>query len=509
MRINIIPLLFACVLPLTAQAESETPGLEFPNFALGYWKLNGSGLRPYVIEAELLEGRGTYRIHIARQEPCNYHVLPGDKAGEYRYVINDGSTHCNNGVFTLSQRDDGQLNFNWSRKGESGTNTLGPDTERMREYQKASGLLKSVTETVQIEGEWAGEIITGGIGGSAKALLTATSAGARLEQKGMASSCSTMILPTSADGTFDTFLYRSNGCGESKVALTLIGEDQLEITIVVTGKSGLLRRVSGSAAVTVKTPPVSFRNMALGMSLADIDDVVEGKPRTSPESVLKYDLNAGSFMGVANLPFLDAKYRSVHYPLTHDRYPPNLDEDNIAAYAIDGKIAAIFRVYTPVRETAPSFDSFKDALLSAYGEPSVETGQGPVLNLFWYYGRDGKILSGQQAKASCIPKPYSDRTYTRQIGMKYHWFEQMMDLSVRKTIEVPSYVLAPIPDCGTSIHFTLTKQQDGSVRKLQSVAFVHEPVAAAIWEERKSGIVNEISKRISLKLNSETIAPKL
>lgn len=506
---RIIATTLLAVATTTAYAEGGTQKPEFPNFALGYWKLNGGGSPSYVIEAELLESRGSYRIHIAGEEPCNYDVLSGDKAGEYRYVITDGNTHCNNGVFTLSLRDDGRLNFNWFRKGASGTNTLGPDTEKMGEYRQASGLSKPVTETAQIEGEWSGEIITGGIGGSTKTLLAATAAGARLEQSGIASGCSAMILPTSADGTFDTFLYRSNNCGQSKVALTLIGDDRLEITIVATGKSGTLRRVSGSADASVSVPPTSFRNVALDAALADIDGAVEGKPRISSESVLKYDLNAGSFMGVANLPFLDAKYRTVHYPLTHDRYPPDLDEDNIAAYAIDGKVAAIMRVYTPVRETAPSIDAFKDALLNSYGEPSVENEQGPTLNLFWHYGQDGKILSGQQAQVSCIPKPYSDRTYTRQIGMKYRWFKQMMDLSVRKQTEAPSYVLAPVSGCGTSVHFTLTKRQDGSVSKIQSVAFVHEPVAAAIWEERRPRIENEINERIKLQTSRETIAPKL
>lgn len=502
---------FAVLLALSGTANAENPSVDpnFPNFALGYWKLNVRGWPSYEISAELLEGRGSYRIHIAKEKPCNYDVLPGDNAGEYRYVINDGSTHCNNGIFTLSPRDDGALNFHWSRKGESGTNTLGPDDEKMREYRLASGLSKPVTETAVIEGEWAGEIIIGGMARSAKALLTATAAGARLELNSIGSNCSTMILPTSADGTFDTFLYRSNGCGESKVALTMIGDDQLEITIVATGKSGTLRRLSGSAAASVTVPPTAFRNVALGMALADIDSAVEGKPRIGPESTLQYDLKAGSFMGVANLPFLDAQYRTVHYPLTHDRYPPDLDEDNIAAYALDGKVAAIMRVYTPVQETAPGMDAFKDALLSAYGEPSAEKAQGPTLNLSWHYGQDGKILSGQQAQASCIPKPYSNTPYARQIGMKYRWYERMMDLSVRRQTEAPSFVLHPVSGCGTSVHFTLTKRQDGSLSKVQSIAFVHEPIAAAIWEDRRPRIEGEINERIKLQTNRETIAPKL
>lgn len=493
----------------TASAQSNVGTPEFPNFALGYWRLNGGGSTSYVIEGEFLKDRAVYRTQISGEPPCIYDVTAGEQPGEYRYIYKEGGGDCNAGAFTLHARDDGKLNLKWKRPGAGGTHVLSPDAEKMREYRQASGLSKPVLETAEIEGEWTGELVVGGMVRSLEASLAATASGARLELNGLTVRCKTMIHPTSADGTFDTFLYEKGSCSESPVALQKVGDD-LEMTIATTGQSAMLKKVSGPVgSALVNFAPIAFRNVALGMSLDEIDRAVEGEPRITTTRNLSDDLHAGSFMGVGNIPFLNADYRAVHYPLTNDRYPPEMDEDNIAAYAIGGKVAAIFRVYTPVRENAPGLDAFKEAVRNAYGEPSIESVQNARTEWQWHYAPDGSLLPDQFARAACVAKGNSTHANSRQIGMRYRWYERMMDLSIRKQNETPAYMLRPVSGCGTSVSFVLTAGNDGSLRELRSVAFVHDPVATALWEERKPRIEAEIRDRIQLQTHRESIAPKL
>ncbi len=495
--------------PSLAVAASEPAKPTFPGFAQGYWKLEGRGSTSYTIEAELTGDRHVYKTEIKGQPACIFDVSQGDRDGEYRYTTDSGD-ECNNGTFTLSQSYNGDLVIRWRRPGRSGKHVLSPDIEKMRSFRQQAGLSKPVTDTADIEGEWAGSMAVGGIIGNLDVTLAATTEGAELELDRLTVHCTAILPPKPDSGAFDAFLIESRGCKDGRISLTLVNGD-LEVSLESTGATALLRRLTGplDPGANPVYPDISFRKIGLGGSLSEIDAVVEEGGHLTSARRLKNALNAGSFMGVANIPYLNATFRSLHYPLSHQRYPKGLDEDNIAAYAVNDRIAAIYRVYTPVPENAPKLETFHNALVQAYGEPSIRSTQGRRTELEWHFASDGTLLSDQVARLQCMAKGSATHSNARQIGMRYRWFEQMFDLSIRKQNAVPSYMLRPVQGCGSSFVFIMSARQDGSLKELTSVGFAHDPVASGIWESRKGRIEAGIRERLKLNAKRETLAPKL
>jgi hypothetical protein len=505
-------LTFLCAIfiaPSLAIAESEAAKPIFPGFAQGYWKLEGRGSTSYTIEAELTENRHVYKTEVKGQPACIFDISQGDKDGEYRYTTDSGG-NCNNGTFTLSQSYNGDLVIRWRRPGRSGKHVLSPDIEKMRSYRQQAGLSKPVTDTADIEGEWTGSMAIGGMIGSLDVTMAATAEGAELELDRLTVHCKAILPPKSDSGAFDAFLVQSRGCKDGRISLTLVNGD-LEVVLQSTGATALLRRLSGprDPGANPVYPDISFRKIGLGGSLSEIEAVVEEGGRLTSAQPLKSALNAGSFMGVGNIPYLNATFRSLHYPLSHRRYPEDMDEDNIAAYALDGRIAAIYRVYTPVPDNAPTLETFHNALVQAYGEPSIQSKQGRRTELEWHYASDGTLLSDQVARSQCVAKGSVAHSNARQIGMRYRWFEQLFDLSIRKKNAVPSYMLRPVQGCGSSFVFIMSARQDGSLQQLTSVGFSHTAIASGIWESRKVRIGAGIRERLKLNAKRETLAPKL
>ena len=504
--------MFLCatfVAPSLAVASSEPAGPVFPGFAQGYWKLEGRGSVSYVVEAELIDDTPVYRLQIKGEEPCIYGVSAGEKEGEYRYT-GDGAKDCRDGSFTLSQADNGDLIIMWSRPGRSGKHVLSPNVERMRSFRQEAGLSRPVLQTADIVGEWTGSMPVGGVIGNVEVSLAATAEGAELELHRLTFRCEALIPPKSDSGSFDAILVESRGCKDGPISLALVNGD-LEVSLESAGTTALLRRLSGPSDPEMKLiyPEIAFRKVGLGGSLTDIDALVEEGGVLTPAQSLTSVMNAGSFMGLGNIPYVSATFRSLHYPLTHQRYPKGMEEDNIAAYAVDDRIAAIFRVYTPVRENAPMLTAFHDALIQAYGEPSIRSVKGGRTELQWHYGVDGTLLSDQVARANCVAKVGANSSNARQIGMRYQWFEQMFDLSIRRETAAPSFMLRPVQGCGTSFVFVLAASNDGSLRELTSVGWAHNPVAAAIWQSRQGRIAAGISERLNLQAKRETMKPKL
>ncbi len=250
--------------PSLAVAASEPAKPTFPSFAQGYWKLEGRGSVSYTVEAELTEDRQVYKTEVKGQRACIFDVSQGDRDGEYRYTTDDGGK-CNNGTFTLSQSYNGDLVIRWSRPGRSGKHVLSPDIEKMRSFRQQAGLSKPVTDTADIEGEWAGSMAVGGIIGNLDVTLAATAEGAELELDRLTVHCTAILPPKPDSGAFDAFLVKSRGCKDGRISLTLVNGD-LEVALESTGATALLRRLTGprDSGTTPVYPDISFRKIGLG-----------------------------------------------------------------------------------------------------------------------------------------------------------------------------------------------------------------------------------------------------
>jgi len=486
------------------QAQTQTQPPEFPTFAQGHWRKEVR--YSYVLEVAFLKDRVSYAFHLSDGDVCEFDILTGDNVGEYKYILKGEHEDCNSGIFTLSPGSSGQLNINWRRLDDSasGIHKLSLDEEKTRAYWQEIGLYKPVLATAELQGEWAGVLVNGW--NQDKTSLAATAEGAKLE----VGSCETMIYPTSTNGMFDAFLSSGYSCIESEnISLQHI-PDGLEVTLHGSGAIVALKRVSGPLDTMPKmTVPVAFRNIALGMNLDDIETAIEGEPNITPTRNLYYDLNAGTgAMGVSLLPFLEVDYRTVHYPAQVSGEPER-DEDNIAAFATNGQVIAIMRSYRPVRDNRASFDAFKEAVLKLYGAPSIEAEGGQELQ--WHYAPDGTQFVDALARELCTRPAWDNSSAnSRQIGMEYRAFDNDgMSVGYRQYIRRSAYTVRPMNGCGLSVIFSLGRSTDGAMTSLFSLAFMHEPVASAIWAARQSRIESEIVERLVDRAKRDANTPKL
>jgi len=335
-----------------------------------------------------------------------------------------------------------------------------------------------VTGMTDLTGIWYGKE-RGSTFSKLSVAMDATPSGALLQIKKGISQCELVVSPTpGADGGYTGHAYKAksaSGCLKHKIKF---GRYEDQLLVVVSDLSGVgaleLRKFAGPDARAVQAPDFKIRGVALGQPLTRVLTAMP-EPDESKTGVHQEDFSAAARGIRAKSPLLESHYVTGFWMKEDPLLKAARQDDAVSAYAssADGPVAAILRRFVPMSGTEPEFERTTEAVLAAYGPPTVARIKKTSARMEWDFDVFGKVL------------PEGDKT-CRMLRSKGR------DVVLKLRGEVVAEEVYPDLVCGYSLRIGIAKRtQDNKLRSLTAVAFDHRAVARQIWA-RDAAKVQEI-----------------
>lgn len=326
--------------------------------------------------------------------------------------------------------------------------------------------------------------------------LTLIDTGGILHLDSLTQSCKWLIsAQANQQGQFSATVYRGKpqNCKNGTVSLNNDGDKLVLANTPLFNQPLVLQRHLGPVERPAGEPVPDFK--VLGVGLGNMVDKLQDLSEAPKQfKAGQHDNPQGNRRFVnAEMP-LNALYSTVVWPFnTH----PNAHQDVLSAYAVrlrGNHISAIQRIHRPMPNSAPNASAYAQALLAQYGTPSQETAKHKTRTFTWHYDRQAKLLPATQA-ARCTPENPNDRDQLRaRISTEYAWFK-LYHGKVTVTEQTANSTLIPVSDCGFTLTYSLTAQDNGTVDRLSAVAFDHTAIANSIWQDRARYAKTEVSQQ--------------
>lgn len=351
----------------------------------------------------------------------------------------------------------------------------------------------AVTSLATVQGVWEGKVQGGGIAGSFDLEMGITDIGATLSVKKLTLSCEYVIGPDATDGVFPAYLVadRNNDCVNDQLSVSL-SNAQLSVKLADQWTSaGQLRQTNGPATGERLFPDVSIRGVTMGLPLADLNGVAPAGSTISREG--------SSRRVVQGLRQLNGTYRQVTVPYTEPDWAAYA-QDTIAAYALpndanDGAMA-VLRYYSPSPLTAPTTDSFVEALVDAYGPPDEDNISGGRIAYDWHYGLDGQDASGP-ALSSCTRRANSSDD-GRAVAVLFESLQFFGPNRARDGTGSMRPKLHPKPGCGYSLEYVLLRNDDGTLKDATVTFYDHRALATEMWGEASETLRKVVEQKLAV-----------
>ncbi|SIR01919.1 hypothetical protein [Marinobacterium stanieri] len=461
--------------------------------------------------------QGSYTLKISKTSELSYQLTPiawlerpnGYSMVGFRVQMNGPGTELS-GTVDTPQCTEINLSSVASGNTFSGSSTAQPNQKHSVFSSASSNKAVLLTATNEAEGVWLASVPStdGPFQRKVPLELTLTEMGGKLETHGAMNTCAWVISPTTPKGaqSFDAFAYRGK-CRDGSVKLGLSeGRLLLKGDIENLPNTISFNRSIGAEKVTpANTSPIKVLGVGLGdsinnlLQLSDAPLKLYSASNESQSTAPRFALPVMPLEGTVQV----VAWPAENYPEAH--------EDVLAAYTGTSdrdSIIAMQRSFRPAPGKAPLVDTYTRAILDSLGEPSSEQLKGRSQTLTWHFDSDGLLMPDTMLNR-CKPKTLPGiEPFGASIEAHYNWFDNRSAQGLLSDQKITQNLFPSIM-CYQSISYSISSNDDGTIRRMTVQTFDHQSLAAHVWEKQKSYASKVIRRELEQAKHARSAKPRL